>query len=253
MLDGTYRLSDKNGKILNHSGCVSGFAEYMVLPEQSAIKIREDMPLEQACFLGCAMPTGFGAVINVAQVKPGQSVAIWGMGGVGLNVVQGAKLRGAYPIFGVDLEGNKEGIAREFGVTHFINNSKEDPVPIIKEFTGGGTNFCFEVVGDPGATIQAYWAMGPKGKLVQIGGHRQDQGIALPLLFVSYGCQSIEGTTYGNVSAREDIPVFVDMIMRGAYKLDKLISRKFKLEEINDVIKAMEKRQILGRWICAFE
>jgi len=253
LLDGTSRLTDAYGNMLRHAGCVSGFAEYSVIPELAAIKIREDMPLDQACFFGCAMPTGFGAVINVAQVKPGDSVAIWGMGGVGLNVVQGAKLRGAYPVFGVDLEGSKESIAKEFGVTHFINNSKEDPVPIIKEMTGGGVNFSFEVIGDVGATVQAYWAMGPKGKLVQIGGHRLGGGVELPLLFLSYSCQTIEGTTYGNTSAREDIPVFVDMVMRGEYKLDKLISRRFKLDEINDVAEAISKRQVIGRWVCSFE
>jgi S-(hydroxymethyl)glutathione dehydrogenase/alcohol dehydrogenase len=95
--------------------------------------------------------------------------------------------------------------------------------------------------------------MGPKGKLVQIGGHRLGGGVELPLLFLSYSCQTIEGTTYGNTSAREDIPVFVDMVMRGEYKLDKLISRRFKLDEINDVAEAISKRQVIGRWVCSFE
>jgi Zn-dependent alcohol dehydrogenase len=166
LLDMTSRLTDSKGNRLNHSCYISGFAEYMVIPEESAIKIRDDMPLEQACFLGCCIPTGFGAVINVAHVKPGQSVAIWGMGGVGLNVVQGAKLRGAYPIIGVDLEGSKEAIAREFGVTHFINSSKEDPVPIIKELTNGGSHFCFEAIGDSGAGVQAYWSLRLRGKFI---------------------------------------------------------------------------------------
>jgi S-(hydroxymethyl)glutathione dehydrogenase/alcohol dehydrogenase len=107
LLDGTSRLTDAKGNRLCHSTFVSGFAEYMVIPEQGAIKVRDEFPLDQACFIACCMPTGFGAVYNVAQVKPGNSVAIWGMGGVGLNVVQGAKLRGAYPIIGVDLESSK--------------------------------------------------------------------------------------------------------------------------------------------------
>jgi len=124
LLDRTTRLTDSKGNKLCHQTFVSGFAEYMVVPEAGAIKIRDDMPLDQACFLGCCMPTGFGAVYNAAGVKPGESVAIWGMGGVGLNVVRGSKLRSANPIIGVDLEGSKEAFAREFGVTHFINSSR---------------------------------------------------------------------------------------------------------------------------------
>ena len=116
----------------------------------------------------------------LAKVMPGNSVAIWGMGGVGLNVVRAAKLRGAYPIFGVDLNGSKEDIAREFGVTHFIDSSREDPVQVIQLMTGGermddgmimggGADFCFEVIGDPGAIQQAFWALGLGGKLIQVG------------------------------------------------------------------------------------
>ena len=133
----TSRLTDRHGARLNHQTNVSGFAEYMVIPEAAAIKVRKDLPLDQACLIGCCQPTGFSAVYNAAGVKPGHSVAIWGMGGVGLNVVRGAKLRMANPIIGVDIQVAKESIAREFGVTHFIDNSKEDPVPIVKELTDG--------------------------------------------------------------------------------------------------------------------
>lgn len=253
LMDMTSRLFDADGNILKHSGYISGLAEYMVLPEEAAIGIRKDMPLDQACFMGCCMPTGFGAVINVAKVNIGDSVAIWGMGGVGLNVVQGCKLRGAYPIIGVDLEGSKETIAREFGATHFIDNSKEDPVPIIQELTAGGAKFCFEVIGDTGAVIQAFWALAPAGKLIPIGAPEPNEAAALPMYFLGHHCNSIEGTVYGNISPRDDIPVFIDMVMRGDYQLKKLIGKKFKLDEINDVADAMTRRQIQGRWICEFE
>jgi len=253
LLDFTSRLSDANGEILKHSGYISGLAEYMVLPEEAAIKIRDDMPLDQASFLGCCMPTGFGAVTNVAQVRPGQSAAIWGVGGVGLNVVQGCRMRGANPIIAVDLEGSKENVAREFGATHFINSSKDDPVPIILKLTDGGARFCFEVAGDAGAVVQAFWALAPKGKLIPVGAPGPEATAALPTFFLGHHCNSIEGTVYGNISPKEDIPAFVDLIMRGDYKLDKLIGRKFKLQEINEVVDAMTKRQILGRWVCAFD
>jgi S-(hydroxymethyl)glutathione dehydrogenase/alcohol dehydrogenase len=235
---------------LGHQIFVSGFAEHMVIPERGAIKIRPDMPLDQACFLGCCMPTGFGAVYNAAGVKPGESVAIWGMGGVGLNVVRGAKLRSANPIIGVDLEGSKEAIAREFGATHFINNSKEDPVPIIKELTGGGAKYCFEVIGDPGAITQASWALGLGGKMIQVGVTPPDAMTGLPLCFFVGQSKSLQGVNYGHIKPHQDIPAFAEMAINGDLKLDKLISKKFRVEDINDVIDAMKKRQIIGRWVC---
>ena len=253
LLDMTSRLTDAEGNTLRHSTFVSGFAEYMVLPEEGAIKVRKDMPLDQACFLGCCMPTGFGSAVNVGKVNAGESVAIWGMGGVGLNVVQGCKMRGAYPIIGVDLEGSKEAIAREFGATHFIDSSKEDPVPIIQELTNGGANYCFEVIGDSGAGKQCFWSLGLKGKMVQVGGPHPEDMADIPFIFLGIHCQSVEGTVYGNIRTHEDIPKFIDMVMRGDYKLDKLLGKYFKLDEINDVVDAMEKRQIIGRWVCAFE
>jgi S-(hydroxymethyl)glutathione dehydrogenase/alcohol dehydrogenase len=250
LLDMTSRLTDSKGNRLNHQTLVSGFAEYMVIPEIGAIKIRDDMPLDQACFLGCCVPTGFGAVYNAAGVKPGDSVAIWGMGGVGLNVVRGAKLRSAYPIIAVDLEGSKEAVAKEFGATHFIENSKKDPVPIIQELTGGGAKYCFEAIGDPGAIVQASWALGLGGKLIQIGITPETAMTGLPLAYTPPHCKSVIGTLYGNIRPHEDIPTFADMAMKGEFQLDKLISKKFKIEEINKVAEAMEKRQILGRWVC---
>ena len=180
-------------------------------------------------------------------------MAIWGMGGVGLNVVCGAKLRSAYPIIGIDLEGSKEAIAREFGATHFINNSKKDPVPIIQELTGGGAKFCFEAIGDPGAIIQAYWSLGLGGQLTQIGITPQEEMTGLPLAFTPPHCKSMVGTLYGNIRTHVDIPTFADMAMNGDFNLDKLISKKFKVEEINEVTEAMEKRQIIGRWVCAWD
>jgi S-(hydroxymethyl)glutathione dehydrogenase/alcohol dehydrogenase len=261
LMDGTSRLRDKEGNVLFHSVFVAGFAEYMVLPEAGTVKIRDDLPLDQACTLACCMPTGFGAACNAAQVKPGQSVAVWGLGGVGLNVVQGAKLRGAYPIFGVDLEGSKEKIARTCGVTHFINSSKEDPVPIIQLATGGvrmengmilggGADIIFEVSGDTGAIVQASWALAIGGKWVQVGIHPANKVAELVLTFFPPHCKTLQGTLYGNIRTHQDIPAFADMIMRGDFKVDQLITKKFKLEEINDVAEAMDKRQIIGRWVC---
>ena len=253
LLDGTSRLTDAQGKTLHHDFFVSGFAEYMVIPETNAIKLRKDLPLDQACFLGCCMPTGFGAVYNSAQVKPGNSVAVWGAGGVGLNVIQGAKVRSANPIIAVDLEGSKEAIAREMGATHFINSSKEDPVPKIQELTGGGADFVFEVTGEGGAIAQMYWAMGVDGKHIQIGVHAHDEMVPMNFTFTPAGHRHMIGCLYGDVNVHQDIPVMADMVMDGKYNLSKLISRKFKLEQINEAYAATAKRQIIGRWVCAFD
>jgi S-(hydroxymethyl)glutathione dehydrogenase/alcohol dehydrogenase len=265
LLDGTSRLTDANGNRINHQTFVSGFAEYMVIPEQGAIKIPDDFPLDQACFIACCVPTGYGSVYHVAKVSPGSSVAIWGMGGVGLNVVQGAKLAKAYPIIGVDLEGSKETIAREFGVTHFINSSKEDPVQAVQLLTGGqkmddgtiaggGANFCFEVIGDPGAIQQAYWALGFGGKLIQVGIPPMSTMTQLPLTLTPPHNRDILGTLYGNVRTHHELPGMVDQIKRGEYiDLNKLISKKFKLNEINDVYQAMSDHKIIGRWVCEWD
>jgi len=254
LLDGTSRFTDAKGKPLFHSTFISGFAEYMVLPEPAAVKIRDDFPLDQACLTGCCMPTGFGAAYNVADVKPGNSVAIWGMGGVGLNIVQGAKLRGASPIIGLDIEGSKEAIAREFGVTHFINSSKEDPVPKVQELTGGGADFTFEAIGDPGAIVQAYWGMGIGGKLIMTGIHAMNETVPLMLAFTPPHNKNILGNLYGNLHIHQVLPALIDMIKDRRYiDLSKLITKKFKLEQINDAFEAMGKRQIIGRWVCTFE
>lgn len=263
--DGTSRLTDANGERLNHQTFVSGFAEYMVLPEQGAVKVPKDFPLEHACFIGCCVPTGYGAAYNVAKIKPGNSVAIWGMGGVGLNVVRGVKLRGAHPIFGVDIMGSKESIAREFGVTHFIDSSKEDPVEVIQLATGGeriedgtieggGVDFCFEVIGDPGAIQQAYWALAIGGNLIQVGIPPMESMTELPMTLTPPHNRNILGTLYGNVQTHHELPTIIDIVSRGEYMdLSKLISKKFKLEDINDVFKAMGEHKIIGRWVCEFD
>ncbi len=254
LLDGTSRLTDSDGKMLHHQTFVSGLAEYMVIPEAGAVKIRKDMPLDQAAMLACCVPTGFGAVYNTAKVKPGNSVAIWGAGGIGLNAIQGSKLMGANPIIAVDIEGSKEAIAMEFGATHFINSSKEDPVPKVQELTGGGADFIFESTGDVGAIKQVYWALGIGGKQIQIGIHNAKEEISMSLSFTPPHNRDIIGTLYGGVHIQTDIPAIADLIMDGRYiNLSKLITKKFKLNEINEVHAAMRKRQIIGRWVCEFD
>jgi S-(hydroxymethyl)glutathione dehydrogenase / alcohol dehydrogenase len=264
LLDGTSRLTDKNGEMVRHGNFVSGFSNYTVLPEDGAIVVPKEFPLDQACFMGCCVPTGWGSVFNTAQIKPGDSVVVYGLGGVGLNVLRAAVMQHANPVIAVDLEGSKKNLALEFGATHFIDSTKDDPVPIILTMTGGvqveggmwmggGVDVAFEAIGDPGAIIQAYWSTGIGGKVVIPGITPHDQPTNLPLMLLPLHQKSILGNLYGSISTQVDIPRLVNMAMKEDLKLDKLISKKFKLNQINDVADAMVKRQIQGRWVCDWD
>lgn len=239
--------------MVRHGFFVSGFATYSVMPEDGAIPLPKKMPLDQAAFLGCCLPTGWGAVVNKANLKAGDSVVVYGMGGVGLNIVRAASLRHGNPVIAVDIEGHNEAIAKEFGATHFIDSSKEDPVPKIQGLTGGGADFVFEAIGDGGAIVQAYWSLGMNGKLIIPGVMRFDQTANLPLMLLPLHEKSILGTLYGAISTHIDIPRLTDLAMKGTFKLDKLITKRIKLEQVNDACDSMLKRQTQGRWVIMFE
>ncbi len=253
MLDGTTRLTDKDGKPVLHNSFVSGFSSYSVVPEDGVIPVRKDFPLEYAALMACCIPTGWGTVTNIAQVKPGDSVAIWGLGGVGLNILRAAKMRQANPIIAVDIEPDREEIAREFGATHFVCNADKDPVPIIKSLTRDGADVIFEAIGDPGAIVQAWWALATAGKLVIAGVMRHDAAAVLPLQLLPFHQKSILGGLYGSISTHNDIPKLVDLAMTGEMKLDKLVAGKFKVEDINEIAEGMAKRQLTGRWVCEWD
>jgi Zn-dependent alcohol dehydrogenase len=254
LLDGTTRFKDGKGNCIHHMLFLSGFSTYSIIPEAGVIPIPKDLPLDQACLLGCCVPTGWGSVTNIANVKPGNSVAVYGIGGVGLNVLRAAVLRQAYPVIAVDLEESKEPLAYEFGATHFICSAKEDPVPKIQALTEGGAQFVFEAIGDPGAVIQAWWSSGIDGKVVVPGLIPLGQTTEMPLFLLSLHQKSLLGTVYGGISPAIDIPHFARMAAQpGLLKLDKLVTNKFKLEQINEVAEAMAKRQIKGRWVCALD
>ena len=253
LLDGTSRIKDRNGKMVRHGNFVSGFSNYTVTPENGLIPIPKDFPLEYACLMGCCIPTGWGSVTNCANVQPGDKVVVYGLGGVGLNILRACFLRHADPVIAVDIEESKEDLAIEFGATHFICNKKDDPVPRIQDITGGGADVAFEAIGDPGAIIQAYWSVGMGGKIVIPGITPHDQTTNLPLQVLPFNQRSILGTLYGMISTHVDIPKLIHMATTHDLKLDKLVTNKFKLEDINDVADKLHKRQIRGRWVCAWD
>jgi Zn-dependent alcohol dehydrogenase len=253
LLDGTSRLRDKNGQMVRHGNFVSGFSNYTVTPERGLIPIPKDFPLEYACLMSCCIPTGWGSVTNCAKIQPGDSVAVYGLGGVGLTVLRACVLRHAYPIIAVDIEESKEDLAMEFGATHFVCNAKEDPVPFIQAKTGGGADVAFEVIGDPGAIVQAYWSIGVCGKLVVVGLTPHYETTNLSLQVLPFQQRSIIGNLYGMISTHLDIPRIIQMAQTHDLKLDKLVTNKFRVEDINDVADKMHKRQLRGRWVCAWD
>jgi S-(hydroxymethyl)glutathione dehydrogenase/alcohol dehydrogenase len=253
LLDGTSRIKDKDGKMVRHGNFVSGFSNYSVCPEDGLIPIPKEFPLEYACLMGCCIPTGWGSVTNTAKVQAGDKVVVYGLGGIGLNILRACVLRHANPVIAVDIEASKESLAKEFGATHFICNASEDPVPKIQEITGGGADVAFEAIGDPGAIIQAYWSTGVAGKIVIPGITPWNQTTNLPLQVLPFQQKSILGNLYGSISTHIDIPLLTKMALTHDLKLDKLVTNKFKLEDINDVADKMHKRQIRGRWVCAWD
>jgi S-(hydroxymethyl)glutathione dehydrogenase/alcohol dehydrogenase len=253
MLDGTTRMKDSKGNPVLHGNFVSGFSDRTVVPEGGLVPIRKDMPLDWAALMSCCIPTGWGAVTKMANVQPGDKVAVWGLGGVGQNTLRAAKMRQANPLIAVDLEESRCDVALELGATHFICNATDDPVPIIQGLTGGGADIIFEASGDPGAIVQAWWALGMAGRLMVIGIMPQDQVAAMPLTFMALQQKSMIGGLYGSVSVQDDIPKLCDLAMTGQMKLDKIVEGKFKLEDLNDIAEKMEKRQLGGRWVCEWD
>lgn len=251
LFNGNTRMTDKDGVTVFMQTFVSGFSTHQVVDCMGLIPVTKGMPMEQACFMGCCVPTGWGAVINKAQVKPGDSVVVFGAGGVGLNAIRAAASRQANPLIVVDIEASKEKMAREFGATHFIDSSKTDPVIEVQMLTDNlGADVVIETIGSPGAYVQAFWCMGMSGKLIAVGIIRMEETVPIPMTLMTFHDKSIIGSLYGSISTTLDIPKYSELAMKGDMMLDKLITKHFKLEEINEVADAMRRREVQGRWVC---
>ncbi|MFB0506178.1 MAG: zinc-binding dehydrogenase [Thermodesulfobacteriota bacterium] len=206
------------------------------------VKIRTDIPLEKAALVGCGVITGVGAVVNAAQVRPGASVAVFGTGGVGLNVIQGAALVGAEKIIAVDLLDNKLEFAREMGATHEVNASQTDPVARIKELTGGqGVDYAFEVIGLPETVSQSVEVLRKRGVAVIIGVTRRETTIPLETFPMVFQERTVMGSIYGSARPRVDVPMLIDLYMAGKLKVDPLLTRTYPLEQINEAYDALER------------
>ncbi len=235
MPDGSSRFSLKGKPIYHYMGC-STFANFTVLPEIAVAKIREDAPFDKVCYIGCGVTTGIGAVINTAKVEPGANVVVFGLGGIGLNVVQGARMAGANMIVGVDLNPAREALARKFGLTHFVNPKevKGDLVPYLVDLTGGGADYSFECIGNVEVMRQALecchrgW-----GVSVIIGVAGSGQEIKTRPFQLVTG-RVWKGTAFGGARGRTDVPKIVDWYMSGKINIDDLITHVLPLDRINE-------------------
>ncbi|RMF88197.1 MAG: alcohol dehydrogenase, partial [Nitrospinota bacterium] len=195
-----------------------------------------------AALVGCGVITGVGAVVNAAQVRPGASVAVFGTGGVGLNVIQGAALVGAEKIIAVDLVESKLALAQEMGATHTVNASQTDPVARVKELTGGqGVDYAFEVVGLPATISQAVESLRKRGVAVIVGVSRPEATIPLKTLPMVFQEKLVMGSLYGSARPRIDVPKLIDLYMAGKIRLDPLLTRTYPIEQINEAYDALER------------
>jgi S-(hydroxymethyl)glutathione dehydrogenase/alcohol dehydrogenase len=242
MPDGSSRFSIGGEKIHHYMGC-STFANYTVLPEIALAKIRPDAPFDKVCYIGCGVTTGIGAVIFTAKVEEGSKVVVFGLGGIGLNVIQGARLAGADMIVGVDLNPAREALARKFGMTHFVNpNDVEgDLVPYLVGLTKGGADYTFECIGNVKVMRQALeCAHKGWGTSVIIGVAGAGQEISTRPFQLVTG-RNWRGSAFGGARGRTDVPKIVDWYMDGKIDIDSLITHTLPLERINEGFDLMHR------------
>lgn len=242
MPDGSSRFS-LNGEKLHHYMGTSTFAQFTVLPEIALAKIREDAPFDKVCYIGCGVTTGIGAVIYTAKVEPGSTVVVFGLGGIGLNVVQGARMAGARMIVGVDLNPAKRTLAEKFGMTHFVNPKELDGdlVAYLVSLTRGGADYSFECIGNTDLMRQALecchkgW-----GESIIIGVAASGKEISTRPFQLVTG-RVWKGTAFGGVKGRTQVPKIVDWYMEGKINIDDLITHQLSLDQINDGFDLMHR------------
>ncbi len=242
MPDGTGRFSYKGKPVLHYMGC-STFANFSVLPEIALAKVRKDAPFDKICYIGCGVTTGVGAVINTAKVEPGSKVVVFGLGGIGLNVIQAARLVGASQIVGVDINPARRAVAERFGMTHFVNpkDTGNELVPYLVSLTGGGADYSFECIGNVDVMRQALecchkgW-----GESIIIGVAGAGQEIRTRQFQLVTG-RVWRGTAFGGARGRTDVPKIVDWYMDGKINIDDLITHTMPLTDINRAFDLMHR------------
>jgi S-(hydroxymethyl)glutathione dehydrogenase/alcohol dehydrogenase len=230
LADRTTRLR-ANGTPLHHFNCVSAFAEYAVIPEASAIRIREEVPLDAAALISCAVVTGVGAVFNTAGVEPGATVAVWGCGGIGLNVVQGARLAGASSIIAVDVRPEKLALAERLGATAVVDAREGDAAQAVIDASRGGVDYAFEALGTE-ATVQAAWrATGAGGTTVVVGLLPKGSTLTIDPSYLGWE-KTLKGCYMGSPRLPVDVPRLVELYLAGDLRLDDIVSHRLPLAEL---------------------
>ena len=245
LLDGTYRFS-RDGQDLGQMAASGTFAEETVVPAISAVKIDDEVPLKAAALIGCGVLTGFGAATNTADIKQGDTVAVVGCGGVGVNVIQGARYAGAERVIAIDMLPFKLDLAEQFGATDIVNAGDGDAVTKVMEMTGQrGADVAFEVIG-LGPTIEQTINMTRRGgQAILVGVPKMEVMVNIPAFFgVVLQEKTIKGCWYGSSQVHTDVPKLTRLYEEGHLKLDELISREIKLDDVNDAFRAMENGEV---------
>ncbi|MCW5852448.1 MAG: zinc-dependent alcohol dehydrogenase family protein [Anaerolineae bacterium] len=241
LLSGRRCFQNQQGQAFHHHLGVSAFSQFTVAAQESLVKIDPTLPLEEAALFGCAVMTGVGAVVNTAHVEPGTSVAVFGLGGVGLSTVMGARVAGAYPIVAVDVLASKLNLARQVGATHTVNAKDDDPVQAIKDLTRGGAHYAFESVGSERVLIQTYQATRRGGTTVTIGLPHPSQQFAISAVSLVAEERTVKGSYMGSAVPRRDIPRFIALYQAGRLPVNLLLSRTIHLDDINPAFDALAK------------
>ncbi|MEM7122471.1 MAG: Zn-dependent alcohol dehydrogenase [Pseudomonadota bacterium] len=241
----------QNGGVMHQFYSLSSFAEQMLIHEHALVKVRKDMPLDRAALIGCGVTTGFGAVINTADIEVGSTVAVIGCGGIGLSAINGAAIAGAGRIIAVDILGSKLNLAKHFGATDVVNAADTDPVEAVKEMTSGGVEYSFEALGHAKTAEQAFQMLRPSGAATVIG--MVPEGETLQI----HGAdllddKKLQGSNMGSNAFRVDMPRFCDFYLDGKLKLDDMISARIPLEGINDAFDEMKRGEV-ARSVIVFD
>ena len=246
MMLGKEAVFEKDGIDIARMAGVGSFSEYSIVRATAAVKIDDAVPLDRACLVGCGVMTGVGAAINTAHVQPGETVAVFGCGGVGLNVIQGAALCGAGRIIAVDLNPKKLELAKLFGATDLVQpKAGEDASGAVRDLTGGlGVDYAFEVVGSPALIAQAFVAAKRGGKAVVVGVPAMGQDVTVPGFSLPLEEKSLIGSLYGSANMRRDMPRLLDLYMQKRLRIDELVSRRITLDDVNAAFEAMEKGEV---------
>jgi Zn-dependent alcohol dehydrogenase len=239
MRDGTSRMHI-NGTDVMQFGGVATYGSYTVIPESCAIKIPDAMPLDRAALIGCSVMTGVGSVLNTARVEAGESLAVFGCGGVGLNAVQGGRIAGAYPLIAVDIAENKLEFARQMGATHTINPEREDVNERVRQITGRGLDYAVVAVGSTRVAEQAWSCLALGATLVQVGVPQSGAITIDPRATLVMGERCLRGSCYGSARPREDFLRLINLYLAGKLMIDELITRRYGMNEATEAFQDLE-------------